>query len=897
MRPTEGACLPWRAAILMYLTFVAGVILATWPLATRPATHWAFHHDPALFTWVMASMSRWLVGIPLHLFDGNAFYPYSESLAFSEPLLLPAVLGLPGFVWGNPILTYNLLVLLLWPVNGVAMAWAAHSLTGSRGAAWLAGAVFCLSPYFTEYHLEFNMLPAASIPVALVAWVRWLERQESRWLTVALAAFAIQGMTSWYYAVILSSGLAILTIGFVCLRWRGWYAGRDLAALGIGSVGVGVVLLPVAWPYLLLHRELGFERDLGETSTHYADLLSFVEPAARSLFFHVDWSRHLSETSPFVGYTVLALAASSVGWLRRDDPLSPAMRWLARLGFVLVAASLAIAGLGMALGPGHHHLASRVIRLRPQSYFAVALLAGLGVLVVRGWDGYRRRAPRSLTRGDWVRLLALLTAVSVVLALGPVLHVAGRSMGSGPYVGLHRMLMPLHAIRITVRFGVLTVAGLALLAAFGWCLVTEWTRGRKLVHRLLGCALILSLAAEYAVRPPAYLAVQRARSVDEVLRAEPDDVAVLEWPTMSADDTSVMFRSLYHGKRVMNGHSGFIPGSLHYLSMLLTTPGPPFPVEEAQAELRRVFPLRYLVVRLPDIPKEWRAVWAATRTESRPLLQFLGQYGDDDLYAVVSLPESAWRVERLVSHGFLRSHPLLEVGLRSLTAYPERRQFVDVRLNDRLLERIPLAGSVAARVPIRGALFHAAPNTISLEYGYAIRPGMAGERYQVGRTSASSPGDLWVRSAGQPYGDEAVIRFNGREAIRTSRGYNLVALSPDDRPPKAAVFDTFGDARAVPRLTAWIRDLAPGTVVAGAVRDEASALLTQEAVDALQSLGVGGDLRTRFRESHAFVGAKGAVPATALEGIGRWPVEILLGRSRDAGGFEGGFELTTFALK
>ena len=157
--------LGWRAALIAYASYVAWVMLVTWPLAWHPASIWAAHTDPPLFTWVMASMARWLVAGPRALFDGNAFYPYGESLAFSEPLLLPALLGLPGFVWGNPVLTYNLLILLLWPVNGLAMAWVACELTASRRAAWLAGAVFSLSPYFVTYHLEFNMLPAAPVNV------------------------------------------------------------------------------------------------------------------------------------------------------------------------------------------------------------------------------------------------------------------------------------------------------------------------------------------------------------------------------------------------------------------------------------------------------------------------------------------------------------------------------------------------------------------------------------------------------------------------------------------------------------------------------------------------------------------------------------------------------------
>ena len=94
----------------------------------------------------MARMARRLVAEPLHLFHGNAFYPSGSSLAYSEFLLPPTLLGLPGFLWGNPILTYNLLLLALWPLNGLAIAWAAHRLTRSWSGAWLAGAIFCLSP-------------------------------------------------------------------------------------------------------------------------------------------------------------------------------------------------------------------------------------------------------------------------------------------------------------------------------------------------------------------------------------------------------------------------------------------------------------------------------------------------------------------------------------------------------------------------------------------------------------------------------------------------------------------------------------------------------------------------------------------------------------------------------
>ena len=99
--------------------------------------------------------------------------------------------------------------------------------------------------------------------------------------------------------------------------------------------------------------------------------------------------------------------------------------------------------------------------------------------------------------------------------------------------------------------------------------------------------------------------------------------------------------------------------------------------------------------------------------------------------------------------------------------------------------------------------------------------------------------------------------------------------------------------QAVARLAQLVRGLPDGTLVAGAVRDEASRHLTEEAVAALRSLGVAGDLRGRYRDSHAFVGVKGAAPGTALEELGARAVEVTVGRPPATLGFE----LLAFALE
>jgi hypothetical protein len=138
---------------------------------------------------------------------------------------------------------------------------------------------------------------------------------------------------------------------------------------------------------------------------------------------------------------------------------------------------------------------------------------------------------------------------------------------------------------------------------------------------------------------------------------------------------------------------------------------------------------------------------------------------------------------------------------------------------------------------------------------------------------------LLIRSAGEETGDFGHIYVNGVDLSPNRRGYNLVALDPaDGRLLGAAAFDTHLDPAAGARLAAWVAGWPASTIVAGAVRDEASMSLGGEAVDALRSLGVAADLRGYFRWGHAFIGATGSLPDTALEAVdGVRPAQVSLG--------------------
>jgi hypothetical protein len=139
--------------------------------------------------------------------------------------------------------------------------------------------------------------------------------------------------------------------------------------------------------------------------------------------------------------------------------------------------------------------------------------------------------------------------------------------------------------------------------------------------------------------------------------------------------------------------------------------------------------------------------------------------------------------------------------------------------------------------------------------------------WPIGSTGVTLPAAtaLVVQSAGEEVGDFAHIHLNGIDLAPNERGYNLVALAPDGNVLATAVFDTHLDPSASAAMAAWLRQWPAGTIIAGAVADEASHNLGQDAIDALHTIGVMTDLRGKFRWSHAFIGAAGAPPASALE--------------------------------
>src|SRR4029078_3324650 len=119
-RPVKEAKLGGWAGPLLLILAATGI--HTWPLAPAPCTHSRNDNgDAQLNAWILAWVEHTLPRDPMHLFQANIFYPARDVLAFSEPPIVPAILGAPvAWLGGSPVLVYNLMVIAGFAFSALA---------------------------------------------------------------------------------------------------------------------------------------------------------------------------------------------------------------------------------------------------------------------------------------------------------------------------------------------------------------------------------------------------------------------------------------------------------------------------------------------------------------------------------------------------------------------------------------------------------------------------------------------------------------------------------------------------------------------------------------------------------------------------------------------------------
>ncbi len=421
---------PWRLAVLVY---VAATILYTWPLAASPGRVLAAPQgpgDPYLNAWILGWDLHTLVSSPRamvtgRVFDANIFYPAKNTLAYSDHLLLPALVTAPVFLLTRSVvLCYNLVLVLSLLASALAMFALVRALTGSTVAALGAGLVWGFWPFHFAHLIHLQLQGMYFLPLAFLFLHRLIattRRMDAVWLGVAVG---LQAVASVYIGVIGAVGLVVagVVLAVSVGRWRNAVLLRRIL---LAVMLAGAIVAPFMWPYLDVQRKEGFVRNLYQAGLNAATPGNYLRvPPDNAVYGRTGLLRPPAaaatstekggpERELFVGFVTMGLgllALWHVGWRERRRVIWP-------------FAALVVAGFVLSLGPDgvrplYAWLHSHVFgfqAIRAPARFGVLVAFGCAVLAAFGLAAIATRMPRLA----W----ALVALVAIEYANAPLAYV------------------------------------------------------------------------------------------------------------------------------------------------------------------------------------------------------------------------------------------------------------------------------------------------------------------------------------------------------------------------------------------------------------------------------------------------------------------------------------------
>jgi hypothetical protein len=276
--------------------------------------------DAHMYLWTLAWDSHALLHQPRHLFDANIYYPYANTLAYSENLLGSAFFAAP-IIWltGNIVLATNLTALMSCLLCGAGAYFLARRLHIGVGGAFVCGLIFAFAPPRFFRMGQLHMTAVQWIPFSLAFLHSYFEGGRRRDLLAAIGFFSLQALSSGHGATYLTVAIVALVAWQVAfgapLAWR-----QRLSDVGVAGA---YLIAPAVWvmlPYRLAHADAGLR------GGYLSGALPGIETllASPSRFHTFLQARFLgpfereADAFMFPGILVMVLAALAVaGWKPR----------------------------------------------------------------------------------------------------------------------------------------------------------------------------------------------------------------------------------------------------------------------------------------------------------------------------------------------------------------------------------------------------------------------------------------------------------------------------------------------------------------------------------------------------------------------------------------------------
>lgn len=304
------------STISAILIFIVSTIFIAFPVLKSVRTGLPISNeglgpqDSLLSLWILSwDLHKFKIGLT-GFFDANIFFPYKNTLAYSEHLIGEAIFAFPLSLFiKNTVLVYNIILFGSFVMSGIGMYLLAYRLTQDRSASIIAGIIFAFFPYHYLHLSRLQLLMMQWIPFTFLFLHRFLDEPNHKNIIMASLFLSLQFLSCMYYGIYLSF-FALLFILLFFAKKRYFADFSFFMKFGIFALIAILLIVPLHLPYMDVKSSLGFSRNITENFAYSADIKSYITPPKFNKFWGlIDMKRPWNEAgSVFFGLSPVLLS-------------------------------------------------------------------------------------------------------------------------------------------------------------------------------------------------------------------------------------------------------------------------------------------------------------------------------------------------------------------------------------------------------------------------------------------------------------------------------------------------------------------------------------------------------------------------------------------------------------
>lgn len=379
-----------RRNILFLIIFSILAIFITYPLIFNLTSVATGYGDELLIawnhSWDIHNFTSNFSNI-INIFNANIYFPYQNSLAFSDIYFTNSLLALiPVLILNSPIVANNFIFILSLILIGFFTYSLSFLLTKNNLISFLSGILVMFCPAYLSELAHTQIISIFFVILAIILLIKFLLTKKTIFFVLFLITFILQTYNSFmpgYFIVFSSLFICLFYVLEEKKRLKFLLTRKKILLLLISLA----VIIPIVIPYYQVSKEFNYVRDIRE-SIHFAlqpeDLLSTtplsrLEPVLSQIPFTKDLQKTGEVKPGFIGLTFSMLVIVSFFYIIKN--------WK-KQNFVVKGIFISsVFGLLLSLGPFLH-----LQRLTIHDPFPIPLPYLIFYYIIPGFNGIRNSA-------------------------------------------------------------------------------------------------------------------------------------------------------------------------------------------------------------------------------------------------------------------------------------------------------------------------------------------------------------------------------------------------------------------------------------------------------------------------------------------------------------------------